>query len=82
MSKPSEHEVARIKKAGKTMAQTIKRTAPEHRSLLFSSMAKQFDIIGEDSMTQLFAGIAGTYLRRSQAIEKKRQQEEESGDES
>lgn len=63
MSDLSEHESARIRKAGKTMANNLARTKPEHRAMFFSSIAKELDIKGEPALCQLFAQISGTYLK-------------------
>lgn len=77
MDKISEHEVARIKKAGKTIASNIKRTSPEHRFLLFSEIAQNFDQ-NEISMSKLFAGIAQTYIR-AMDVEAKRKEDADGG---
>lgn len=77
MSNLSEHESARIRKAGKTMANNLARTKPEHRAMFFSSIAKELDLKGEVSLCQLFAGIAGTYLKAMKVEEEREEASKE-----
>lgn len=64
MNNITEHEIARIKKDGKKVSKTMKNTPLHHRGYLFTSMAHEFDRMGEKPLAALFYKIAGSYIRK------------------